>query len=147
MTIVSCPFPAVLRKEEQLALLIRWNKVLPRVKSFVVNFLNHNKLSHRNLKVFSGLLRILGILEKENYYLLMNSTSLDFEIQIQGFFNKCNAVISKVWWGNMDLQSALKYYKAVLPAYFSKSETETSQVITQASWEIKTIKLNAKNAT
>ena len=47
----------------------------------------------------------------------------------------------------MDLQSALKYYKAVLPAYFSKSETETSQVMTQASWKIKTIRLNAKNAT
>ena len=97
MTIVSYPFPAVLRKEEQLALLIRWKKVLSRVKRFVVNFLNHNKLSYRNLKVFSGLLRMLGILEKENYYLLMNSTSLDFDIQIQGFFNKCNAVIPKVW--------------------------------------------------
>lgn len=47
----------------------------------------------------------------------------------------------------MDLQSALKYYEAVLPAYFSKSETETSQVMTQASWEIKAIRLNAKNAT
>ena len=97
MTIVSCSFPAVLRKEEQLGLLIRWNKVLSRVKSFVVTFLNHNKLSYRNLKVFSGLLRMLGILEKENYYLLMNSTSLDFQIQVQGFFNKCNAVIPKVW--------------------------------------------------
>ena len=40
---------------------------------------------------------MLGILEKENYYLLMKSTSLEFEIQIQGFLNKCNAVIPKVW--------------------------------------------------
>ena len=47
----------------------------------------------------------------------------------------------KVWKANMDLQSVFNYYKAVsyMSAYFSKSESETSQALLQACSKIRSM--------
>ena len=54
----------------------------------------------------------------------------------------------KAWWANMDLQSVFNYYKAVsyISAYFSKSESETSQTLLQACSEVKSMMLNVREA-
>ena len=54
----------------------------------------------------------------------------------------------RAWKANMDLQPVFNYYKAVsyMCAYFSKSETESSKALLQASKEIKTLKLNVKES-
>lgn len=72
MTIVTRPLLASLIKKEQLALLARSNNILSRVNSFIDQFLDPNKLSCRKFEVSSDLLRNLGILEKENYLLVMD---------------------------------------------------------------------------
>ena len=48
----------------------------------------------------------------------------------------------------MDLQPVFNYYRSVsyILVYFSKSESETSQAILQASSEIKSMKLNVREA-
>ena len=60
-------------------------------------------------------------------------TSLDFGIQIITYINNYNPVIIQAWQAKLDLQSVLNYYKAVSCAYFSESETETSQALIQTS--------------
>ena len=47
----------------------------------------------------------------------------------------------------MDLQSVFNYYKAVsyMSAYFSKSESETSQALLQACSKIRSINLHARD--
>ena len=48
----------------------------------------------------------------------------------------------------MDLQPVFNYYKALsyMSTYFSKSESETSQALLQACSEIKSMKLNIREA-
>lgn len=53
--------------------------------------------------------------------------------------NNYNPTILKAWQANIDLQLVHNYYKAVsyMCAYFSKSESESSSALKQASQEIK----------
>lgn len=62
--------------------------------------------------------------------------------------NSNNPTIPKAWQANLDFQPVYNYYKAVsyMCAYFSKSESETSNALKQAAREIKTQKLNVKQS-
>ena len=52
------------------------------------------------------------------------------------------------WQANLDIQPVFNYYKAVsyMCAYFSKSESESSQALIQASQEVRTQKMNVRES-
>ena len=87
----------------------------------------------------------LGISSKDYYWALSISRDSHYQIHFKRapdscFVNNYNPILLKAWQANIDLQPVYDYYKAItyMTAYFSKSETETTEALKHAVHEIRT---------
>ena len=94
----------------------------------------------------------MGITEDDYYWALSISPDNDYEIHLKRstgscFVNNYNPVLLKAWEANLDMQAVHNYFKALnyMTAYFSKSESEVSESVKQATKEIKTQNLNVRD--
>ena len=152
-TIVARPIDKNLVEEKRVALLNKRQNILLKVKTYIDEYLNPSKPDFRGHLSIEMILRSLDIYQNEYYEALSVSSTDDYEIHMKRstdscFVNNYNPTILKAWQANMDLQPVFNYYKAVsyMCAYFSKSETETSEALQKASTEIKNLKLGPKEA-
>ena len=152
-TIIAKPISSYLSNDEKGSIIAKRSSILSQVRNYINNNLNPNKSSYEGDKSITEILGGLEISETDYYESLAISTSSDFEIHLKRFPNACfvnnyNPTILKAWQANMDLQPVFNYYKAVsyMCAYFSKSETESSEALKQAAKEAKTMKLNTREA-
>ena len=123
-----------------------------KVKQYTDKFLDPSKASYVDNLTVNEALKFLNIAEVDYYDTLSLSPISDCEIHLRRppnscFINNYNPIMLKVWKANMDLQSVFNYYKAVsyMSAYFSKSESETSQALLQACSKIRSMNLHARD--
>lgn len=153
-TIVACPISSKKTTEEQFNDLTERNNILSRVKTYINEYLDPSKQGYKGDSIsISDILNELNIVEKDYYHALSISSSTDYEIHLKRlpdscFINNYNPYILKAWQANMDIQPVFNYYKAVsyMCSYFSKSESESSQALIQASKEIQSMKLRTREA-
>ena len=92
----------------------------------------------------------MTITEDDYYWALSISPDNDYEIHLKrstGFVNNYDPILLKAWETNVDIQPVHNYFKVLtyMTAYFSKSESELSESLKQASKEIKNQSLNVSD--
>ena len=157
-TIIAEPLPNDMTENEKSAVLIRRNRLLSKVQNYVdmyldprkVNILDPDKPNFERPKNIPDILKELEISENDYYNALSISTDSDFQIHFKRQTNSCfvNNYFSEglmAWKANIDIQPVINHYKAVayMCAYFSKSEDESSEAMTQAAKEASDNNLNA----
>ena len=89
---------------------------------------------------------------EENYYWALSiSTDSYYQIHFKReadscFVNNYSPVLLKAWQANIDLQPVFSYYERIsyMTAWFSKSESETSEALKQAVNDIRNQNLKTK---
>ena len=152
-TIVSIPLPDTMSIEEKGSALNKRNCILLKVKQYIDQFLDPSKSTFEDNKSIPSILEELAIEEACYYESLSISGGDDFEIHLRRPANSCfiknyNPVILTAWQANMDIQPVYNYYRAVsyMCSYFSKSETEISVTMKEASKEVENLNLGVKDA-
>ena len=149
-TIISKPLEPHLSKDEKQEILIWRKMLLKKVKNYIDNFLNPEKVNiidprKDNFQEPPSIIEILNqldILEDDYYKALSISKDDDFELHLKREPNSCfvNNYFDdglKAWKANMDIQPVFNEYKAVtyMCSYFSKSEDQCSQAMKEAARE------------
>ena len=152
-TIIAIPLANNLSLEEKSFAITNRNNILSKVKCYIDEFLDPSKPNYESNETIESILLRLGISDENYYQALSLSSSTDYELHLKRppnscFINNYNPVMLLAWKANMDLQPVFNYYKAIsyMCAYFSKSETESSNALVQASKEIKTMKMSARDS-
>ena len=152
-TIIAVPISENIEVQERAEKLAKRSYILSKVKGYIDTNLNSNNDIPEDLTV-NEVLTTLRITEVDYYEALSTSSSDGFEIHLRRppnscFINNYNPTILHAWRANIDIQPVFNFYKAVsyMCAYFSKSETATSEALNQASKEIKSQNLDARQAT
>ena len=142
-TIIAKPIEN-LSEYERFCLLQKRESILTKVKLYINNNLDPNKIKgtfDTNLTID---LADLGISSEDYYWALSISSDSHYLIHFKRgtdscFVNNCNPILLKAWQANIDLKPVYDY-KAIthMTAYFSKSETETTEALKHAVHEIRT---------
>ena len=132
---------------ERLCLLQKRESILSKVKLYINNNSDPNIIKgtfDTNLAI-AKVLADLGISSKDCYWALSISSDSHYQIHFKRdpdscFVNNYNPILLKAWQAKIDLQPVYDYYKAItyMTAYFSKSETETTEALKHAAHEIRT---------
>ena len=149
-TIIAKPIEPYLSNEEKIALL-EWRKeLLKKVKDYIDNNLNPEKINvidpgkenYVQPLTIKAILNELEILEDDYYKALSISKDDDLELHLKRQPNSCfvNNYFDdglRAWQANMDIQPVFNEYKAItyMCSYFSKSEDQCSQAMRQAAKE------------
>ena len=117
-----------------------------KVKQYTDKFLDPSKASYVDNLTVNEALKFLNIAEVDYYDAFSLSPISDCKIHLRRppnscFINNYNPIMLKVW------KIIWIYYKAVsyMSAYFSKSESETSQALLQACSKIRSMNLHARD--
>lgn len=152
-TIIAQPVKDDLSPEENNNIIAQRNATLSKVKLFIDEYLDPSKTTYMTGKTISDILTLLELSSTDYYKALSISSSSDYEIHYQRnpdscFINNYNPIILEAWRANIDIQPVFNYYKAAcyMTAYFSKSETESSQALRQASKECNSMNLGARES-
>ena len=153
-TIIAKPIEN-LSEYERFCLLQKRESILSKVKLYINNNLDPNKIKgtfDTNLTI-EKILADLGISSEDCYWALSISSDSHYQIHFKRgpdscFVNNYNPILLKAWQANIDLQPVCDYYKAItyMTAYFSKSETETTEALKHAVHEIRTQNAATKKA-
>ena len=140
-TIIAIPLQHTSNQVDKFGILSKRNNVLSLVKKYIDNNLDPNSKSFSNYLSIQEILSSMGITEDDYYWALSISPDNDYEIHLKRstgscFVNSYNPVLLKEWEANLDIQ----------PAFFSKSESEMSELLKQAANEIKNQNLNVCDA-
>ena len=126
---------------------------MSKVKQHTDEVLDPSKVSYVDNLTVDQTLKFLNIAKVDYYDALLISPTLDYGIHLQRppnscFTNNYDPIMLKAWRDNTDLQPVFNNYKAVsyMSAYFSKSESETSEAFLKARSEVKSMKLSVKDA-
>ena len=152
-TIIAIPLANNLSLEEKSFAITNRNNILSKVKCYIDEFLDPSKPNYESNETIESILLRLGISDENYYQTLSLSSSTDYELHLKRppnscFINNYNPVMLLAWKASMDLRPVFNYYKAIsyMCAYFSKSETESSNALVHASKEIKTMKMSARDS-
>ena len=151
-TIIGRPLSRDLSVEDRSNILTKQINILSKVKAYINTYLQPKSAEYvKDIKI-EEILFELDINHNDYYEALSISGTDDFEIHLKRPANSCfvnyNPTILKAWQANMDLQVVHNYYKAVsyMCAYFSKSETESSEAMKMAEKEVRNMKLGQREA-
>ena len=149
-TIIAIPLQHTLNQVDKFGILSKRNNILGQVKKYIDNNLDPNSKSFSNDLSIQEILSSMGITEDDYYWALSISPDNDYEIHLKrstGFVNNYDPILLKAWETNVDIQPVHNYFKVLtyMTAYFSKSESELSESLKQASKEIKNQSLNVSD--
>ena len=143
----------ILNQVDKCGILSKRNNILGQVKKYFDNNLDPNSKRFSNDLSIQQVLCSMGITEEDYYWALSILPDDDYEIHLKRstescFVNIYNPVLLKEWEANLDIQPEHNYFKALtyMTAYFSKSESEVSESLKQATKEIKNQNLNVHDA-